>query len=336
MLTVEELKQALPPNLRGNATQEFADRVNQIAEDPDVAREVRNNFLTFKRILTEGSIKTEDYLNAVCYCTFKLMGLTNKDSYINTFPDRYQRMVGEGRSQKDISAYIAAFASNKIVNTILEQAYIPIWLLNRDVYQKAINTQMELMQDANSEMVRTTAANSLLLHLKQPEVKKIELDVSLKGNGGLDDLRETMTRLAEQQAQMIADGAGAKTVSRVPLRMSNERPITDVVPIPMPTLPQKLPAPRITLSGSRPTGVVIDDPVPEPVSTKKISLFDDVPAKIPIKTEIKKPAVNYAQCCDAAIEDCDCVEPEYIYLPTTADVPVLKRTSMFDDPADMP
>lgn len=314
-LTVEELKQALPPALRGNATQEFADRVNQIAEDPDVAREVRNNFLAYKRILTEGAYKTEDYLNAVAYCTFKLMGLSNKDSYINTFPERYQRLTAEGRSSKEIAAYIASYNSNKLVCTILEQAVIPVWLLNRDIYQSAINTQALLMQTADSELVRTQAANSLLLHLKQPEIKKVELDVNLKGGGGLDELKDTMARLAETQAELIAAGAGARVVSRIPLKVNQGEQITDVVPV-VRQQPQVVPATR-----------------PEPA---KINVLPPKVMKEPEPLVIKGPAANYARCCDNEIADCMCVETEHIYLPTKEDVPNLKRVSLFDDPAGMP
>lgn len=339
MLTVDELKLALPKSLRSNATQEFADKVNAIASDPDIAREVRENFLTYASVLTEGKYKTEDYLSAVTYCTFKLMGMTNRNAYAKTFPDRYTRLVAKGTSEKDISAYTASYHSNKLVNTILEQAYIPIWLLNRDVYQKAINTQLRLMTGAESELVQTQAANSLLLHLKQPEVKKIELDVKMKDGGGLDDLRATMMELAQTQARMIADGAGAQTISRVPLRqVVQDEDITDVVPMALPAPVQRTVAP---LMHSRVALPVHDDPPAieaKPEVSKKLSLFDSLLSPAPkVPEDIKKPVANYARCCDAAIEDCDCAEPEHIFLPTLVDTPMpLRRVSLFDDPAGMP
>ena len=38
MLTVDQLKQALPAHMKSSATQEFCDRVNQYAADPDFAK----------------------------------------------------------------------------------------------------------------------------------------------------------------------------------------------------------------------------------------------------------------------------------------------------------
>ena len=221
-MTVEVLKEVLPRNLRGNATQEFADLINNCVDDPEVAREVRDNFLTYTKILTEGRFKTEDYLNAVTYATHKIMGYSNKDAYARTFPERWKLLALKGTSDKDISAYVSAYARNKMVNMILEQATIPTWLLNQDVFQKAINTQLELMTTANSEKVRQEAANSILTHLKAPEVKKVQLEMGLSNQGGINELMETMTRLAEQQKAIIAGGGSAKEIGRTPLFIEQE------------------------------------------------------------------------------------------------------------------
>lgn len=252
-MTVELLKATLPKNLQGNATQDLADQINQIALDPEVADEVRSNFLTYTKVLAEGKYKTESYLDAVTYVTHKLMGYSNQDAYTRTFPARYQALVVRGVSAKDISAYVAAYHKNKLVNAILEQAIIPTWLLNQDIYQRAINTQFELMTDPDvSAKVRSDAANSILTHLKPPEVKKIELDVGLKNNGGIGDLMATMNQLAQQQRELINGGVPARHVARQGLVVEGE--VIDVTP-------QALPAP-------------VAVPV-QPAAPKKVSLFGD-------------------------------------------------------------
>lgn len=355
MLTVDQLKSALPKGLQSNATQEFCDRINNLAMDPEMAREVRENFLTYATVLTEGKYKTEDYLNAVTYCTFKLMGKTNKDAYILTFPQRYTALVSRGASDKDISAYVASYHKNQLVNTILQQAFIPMWLVNQDNFQRAVNRQVYLMENAESELVQTQAANSLLTALKQPENKKIELDVKLKGGGGLDDLRDTMTMLAERQLQMIENGAGAKDIGRIPLQRRDEE-IIDVTPVRVPT-PARLDPKEFkgeslkALGDALETGTgmtkvtyepeqkqVVVAHVPREEQTappaRRPSLFEKVPE--PAEVTIKRPVANYARCCDNMIEDCVCVEQEHIYLPTNEDVPRIKRVSLFDDPAGMP
>lgn len=219
LMTVELLKEALPKQLQGNATQEFADLVNNLALDPETCAEIRQNFLTYSKVIVEGKYKTEDYLNAVVYATHKYMGYSNKDAYVRSFPDRYQALVARGATPKDISAYVSAYSKNKLVIALLEQALVPAHLLYQDVFHAAIATQARLMNTAHSEKVQADAANSILTHLKAPEVKKIELDVNVKESGGIAELRETMRDLAEKQKQMIeGKAATAQQMAVVPVR----------------------------------------------------------------------------------------------------------------------
>ena len=74
------------------------------------------------------------------------------------------------------------------------------------MFQKALNVQADLMVNANSEKVRSDAANSLLTHLKRPEVTKIELDVGLKEDKTIDGLRQATMALAASQRDMIKSG----------------------------------------------------------------------------------------------------------------------------------
>ena len=206
MLTLDELTEVMPMHLKSQATTELVDKVNKISADPDFNAEVKKNFVSYTQVLKEGKFKTSDYLNAVAYVTLKIMGFTNKDSYMRTFPDRYSALVARGANDKEISAYVASYNKNKLVNLIFEQTYIASWVLNQDVYQKAINTQAELMMTANSEKVRSDAANSILTHLKKPEDKHIELNIGVADNSGMNELKDMLGALAQRQQDLIAQG----------------------------------------------------------------------------------------------------------------------------------
>lgn len=199
MLTTTDIADALPKHLKTAATQDLADRVNTISTDTEVAQNIRENFISYTGVLTEGKFRTEDYLNAVSYVSYKLMGHTNQESYRRAFPQRYQTLIAKGMTEKDISAYVAAYHKGKLVNLIMEQTLVPVWVLNQDYYQKAINVQAKLMLEANSEKVRCEAANSLLTHLKKPETKQIELSVSQAEPEGMRELNAMLTSMAQQQ-----------------------------------------------------------------------------------------------------------------------------------------
>lgn len=214
MLTRELVEKALPANLKGAATQALTDQINTIVSDPLVAEQVRNNFVSYSGVLKDGKFKTEDYLHAVTFVSFKLMGDSNQDAYFKTFPQRYQQLLAKGTSSKDISAYVAAYARGKLVNLILEQSLVPSWVLNQDIYQKAINTQYELMTDPDiSPKVRSDAANSLLTHLTKPKEAGPLVSIDMRETSGMAELKTMLTQLAQTQRQAIESGVSPKEIA---------------------------------------------------------------------------------------------------------------------------
>lgn len=206
-LTVEQFKVALPDKLKKSVNQELIDQINKTLADPDMYESYRDNLLSYTRVMADGRFKISEYVNAVKYVSHKLMGATNIEAYTKTFPDKYQRFVRQGVAPKDIASYVTAYNKSKLVNLILEQTLVPSYVLNQDLYQKALNVQAELMLTAKSEKVRSDAANSLLSHLKMPETQKVELDIGIKEDSSIAALRATTLELARQQRLMLEAGA---------------------------------------------------------------------------------------------------------------------------------
>lgn len=217
MITKEEVAQALPVNLKTSATDELVDLVNNISPDPEVAEHIREHFVTFANVLTEGKFKTSSYVEALHYVTYKLMGYSNQDAYIRTFPTRYQNLVAAGTSGKDIAGYVSAYHRGKLVNLIMEKALIPIHVLYQDVKHKAIMVQADLMQNAASEKVRSDAANSILTHLADPAKAAPNVAIQINNNAEMDALKAMMGQLAQQQVDIIEAGVSAKSVAAQPL-----------------------------------------------------------------------------------------------------------------------
>lgn len=213
MLNISDVKKALPATLNTNVTQHMVDQLNNLSTDPEVAEIMRNNFISYTTVMREGKFKLDDYVHAVAYVSYKIMGRTNREAYSLTFPGRYQNLVSQGKSDKDISSYVSAYNKNKLVNLIFEQTMIPTHVLNQDIFQKAINTQAELMMNAKSEKVRMDAANSLMTHLKKPESKQIELNMDIKESDGLKDLKNTLAQMAELQIKQIEGGASTRDIA---------------------------------------------------------------------------------------------------------------------------
>jgi hypothetical protein len=205
-LTIDQFKQALPANLKKSVNPSLIAEINKKLNDPDMYEIYRENLLSYTHVMKEGKFKVSSYIDAVKYVSFKLMGKTNIDAFSLTFPDKINRWQNQGVASKDIASYVTAYNKSKLVNLIYEQTLTPFWVMNQDVYQKAINTQLELMQTAQSEKVRSDAANSILTHLKPPETKKVELDIGLKQDSTINALKEATAKLAEKEMEAIRSG----------------------------------------------------------------------------------------------------------------------------------
>lgn len=213
--TKELVEKAVPANLKNSITQDLVDQLNAAATDQIIAEDIRNNFISYVGILKEGKFKISDYLNAVKFVTYRLMGDTAHDAYFKTFPDRYQNFLALGKAPKEIASFVSMYAKNLLVNKLLEQAIQPSWVLNMDMHQKALNVAYEIMVDTDvSPKVRIEASNTLLTHLAKPkEAVNNVINLDLRESSGLNDLKQTMERLAAQQQQMIQSGASTKDIA---------------------------------------------------------------------------------------------------------------------------
>lgn len=219
MLTVEEVESAVPPRLKSMVSQSLVDRINTAVTDPDVAEEFQRNFVSYVSVMRDSVHRIDDYINAVMYVSYKLMGMTNQDAWMKVFPAKYQRLVAQGSSAKDIGAHVYSYKSGKLVNAIMEQTLVPMWVLNQHHYQAAINTQVDLMNNSESDMVRTTAANSILTHLAKPkEAVGTLINIDMRETSGMKEMQQKMRELAQQQLTLqqagmsVVDIAGARLV----------------------------------------------------------------------------------------------------------------------------
>jgi len=206
-LTTEIFQRVLPKRFRGRVNQTVIDNINKTFTDPVLMEDYKDNLLSYTNVMQDGRFRMEQYIDAVRYVGFKLMDNTNIDSYIKTFPDRYASYLANGTSQKDIASYVTSYNKNKLVNLIYEQTFTPTSILNADLFQKALNKQASIMDnDDASFKVQSDAANSILTHIAAPVNNKLEIDLNLKQDSTLSDLRATTEMLVKRQREVLLAG----------------------------------------------------------------------------------------------------------------------------------
>ena len=210
-VTVEELKILYPIKVAGKVLEQAAEILNTATEDMDyvMAKEFRDNCLSFIDILknSKSRVSFADYVNACKFATFKLAGNTDVRAYALTFPDRIRRMERDKVPNSHLYQYASIYSKNKTVVEVMAKLVVPTHIMFQDIFHQAVKVQSELMLDDKiSPKVRSDAANSLMTHLKTPEVKQAELKVDVQGSGAIEQLAEALGSLSGKQSEMLREG----------------------------------------------------------------------------------------------------------------------------------
>jgi hypothetical protein len=206
ILTYEELAKVLTPRLAKSIPQSAIANINAMLADSDMAEAYKENLISYQSVLSEGKFKITSYIDAVKYVSHKLRGLTNKDAYFATFPNKQLDWDNRGVSDKDQSSYISIYHNSKLVSKILEQSIVPSWVLNQDLFQRALKKQVDLMDTAKSEMVKHLAAKTILDTLKRPEATELKIDIGTKETSIMKGIKDSVEELVAMQRQKIIDG----------------------------------------------------------------------------------------------------------------------------------
>ena len=202
MLQLEAVKKLVPRAQRTMITQDYLNRIEASVTDSDVAEQFKENFITYLNVLSKGKYKMDDYISAVKYISYKLLGYSNIKAYAATFPDRYQRLKDEGQQQ--IEAFVSMYARGKLVNQIFEQTMVPTYVLNAPLHQEALNELAMMIKDPDVRgMTKVKACEAILQHTKQPEVVKGELTIGIEQSNTINDLREITENLADTYRGML-------------------------------------------------------------------------------------------------------------------------------------
>lgn len=206
MITVEQLKSALPVRMGKSVNDALVARLNEMIADPDACDNFRDNFISYAHVAQSGKYSLEDYVNAVMYVSYKLMDLSNTEAFKRVFPKKMERYKREGKTDKDISSFITAYNKTKLVNQIFEQTMVPVHVYNQGLFQEALNRQAWLMRNAKREDVQQKAADSLISALQTPTTSKIQLDIGVKESSVISQLRQVADNMANTQREQIVSG----------------------------------------------------------------------------------------------------------------------------------
>ena len=152
-------------------------------------------------------INLQDYLNAALFVTYRNTGDTKVKAYTKTFPDRVQRMQREGQSMTHLNSYADTYSKNQCVIDIQAKMLLPTHIVCHDLFYEAMRVTVDIMNDDKvSPKVRIDAANNIMAHTKQPEIKKQELNIKINESNEIEQLKQALFDLSAKQRNDIIEG----------------------------------------------------------------------------------------------------------------------------------
>jgi hypothetical protein len=212
LLTKTELQAIVPKSMRSMITARTV-RIINAEPDEETRRIFKSNALTYARVMLEGQYSPSEYLIAIKFVSKLLVGATPLEAYISTFSTQYEKHIKAGKSINSIRSKAILFKASPIVQSLFEQAMVPVHLMYSDVFHKAIQKQVSLMTVARSEAVQQKAAECLMAYLKPPEKTQLEIEVMHKSSI-IEDLEKVTNALAQKQKELIKNrGYSAKRIA---------------------------------------------------------------------------------------------------------------------------
>lgn len=194
------IQAAVGRRLKGFIDEEFMDQLEVISGSGDevIDEYMCSNFIEWLGVLDSGKWGLKEYIDAVKYCSYRLLGETQESSYRKCFQEKCakveERYSGESESsRKERVCWLArAYDKNKLVCGIMRQSLVPSWILNAPLYQEALNELVKMVRNNEVKgMSKVRACEAILEATKQPEEVKVSIggEVSMRSEA-MDELRQ--------------------------------------------------------------------------------------------------------------------------------------------------
>lgn len=213
---IELFIKSLPKKRQKLIKDDDIEYLKQILSEP-VGSEIFQDLISYPKVLEEGKYSVREYINAVRFVSYQMMGYGVTESYLKVFPEKYGHQY--------LDRYASKYNKSKLVLEIRKLASVPLYLTHHHILQKAIKKQVELMENARSEMVQHQAAKTLMEYLAPPKENQLQLDVTIKKDDSLKQLEEALYKFAEKQVEMIeSKKVSTKDIIEIPIleRIDNE------------------------------------------------------------------------------------------------------------------
>ena len=210
-VTLFDLQCAMPSK-KNTVTQEIADIINKVQQEPEFQGEtLLQTMVTYQNVLQTAKVGIKEYISAIRFCAY-LIGMDDNytEAYKRTF---YERKFVQDRMQLatddprygELTSAASRYRRSKLVVDILTLSQIPMEIMFAGMRYKAVGVLANVMMTAKYDRDKIAAASQLLLATKSDNIK-VDLDINVKENTAVTDLRAQLAQMAATQVAYLESG----------------------------------------------------------------------------------------------------------------------------------
>jgi len=159
--------------------------------------EMVDDLISYTKVLEEGRFSVDQYINAVRFVSYQMMGYNNTESYLKVFPEKLGTLYTD--------KYAAKYNKSKLVTELHKLVVVPEYLTHMHLRNQALKVQTDLMLSAKSEMVKHLASKTILEMTKPPEENYMQVDVNVKKDDSIEAIEQALYQTATKLVKGIQD-----------------------------------------------------------------------------------------------------------------------------------
>lgn len=180
------------------------DLIEKICSEDFNEDEFIDSLIAFEDIGRTSRNSTEQYIKAVQFTSYVIMGETYTYAYKKTFPDRAMN----ASSEEHITSYASIYANGKLVKEIMQRMTLHNAMLFKDKEFKARKELFNIGMDESQTGKSRVEALKVFLDNQYREQKDAGINVNINagGSSAIDDINQALTQLANKQKDAIEAG----------------------------------------------------------------------------------------------------------------------------------
>ncbi len=217
-----KLQKMLPKGSHHRVTDEIIALVHNMEKDTGLLQEyMEERLLSYLPVLRETKVDLKEYINAIKYCNLK-QNMDNQKAWEITFPEKYAKLVREGRWN---TSHVSMYNSGALVVKIDTQMALDIKIQYAPLFHKQLMKQVELAAgwDAHGRECSPTVqhlASSKILDLLEPDRENtlnINLGQSEDAKNSQEKMYDKMTEIALSMQKQLEAGRNIEDIQRLNL-----------------------------------------------------------------------------------------------------------------------